>query len=145
MKNKKPIIKTSVCYFLLLISFGCSSNPSEKIKLVLDNYDQINKGFDSSMRQMYKNNPNVSFQQSLDAIRSRCDKVNKIDTSETPPDFSITLKKLISLDCDNKNSPADLVTYEGDPKAKAYHNAERELEEVSAKYGYVYKHSTSPK
>ena len=140
MRNKKPTIKTLVCCLLLLIGFGCQSNPKEKIELVLNNYDQNIKDFDSSMREMHKNNPNVSFQQSLDAIKAMCNKISKIDTSETPPDFSAAFKRLISLNCDNKNSPADLVTYEGDPKTKAYHNAKRELEEVSAKYGYVYKH-----
>lgn len=146
MKNKKLLIKTSICCFLLLIGFGCRSNPREKIKLVLDNYDQINKDFNSSMRQIYKTNPgDDAFLKSFYAVKSRCDKVNKIDTSETPPDFRTALKKLNSIDCDNLNSPADLGTYEGDPKTKAFHNAERELEETAAKYGYVYKHSTSPK
>lgn len=145
IKNKKFIIKTFVCCLLLFVNLGCRSNPGEKIKLVLDDYDQNIKDFDSSMRQMHRNNPNVSLQQSLNAIKGLCNKLNKIDASETPPDFRTAFTKLISLDCSNKDSPADLVAHENDPKTKAYNSAERELEEVSAKYGYIYKHSASPK
>lgn len=142
MKSKKLMFKTFICCLLLVVGFSChSTNPREKIKIVLDKYDQINKDFDSSMREMHKNNPkDVSFQQIMDALKRRCDKVNKIDTSETPPDFRAALKKMISINCDNLNSAADFTTYEGDPKKKAFHEAERELEEVAAKYGYDYKH-----
>ena len=140
MESKIPVVKTFICCFLLLIGFSCRSNPGEKIKLVLDNYDQSIKDYDSSMRQMYKDDPNVSFQKSLKPLKDVCDKVSKIDVSETPPDFRAAFKKLNSLNCDDKNSPADLTTYEGDPKTKVYNNAKRELEEISAKYGYIYKH-----
>lgn len=145
MKNNKLKIKALVFCFFLLFSLSCSLDPKEKIKVVLDNYEQINKDFDVSMREMHKNNPNVSLLQSLDAAKNRCDKLNKINTSETPTDFHAAFKKLVSIGCDNLNSPADLVTYEGDPKIKAFHDAEREIEEVSSKYGFNYKFSTSSK
>jgi hypothetical protein len=144
-KGEKVRLKISICCLLVLLSFNCSS-PQGEIKFVLDRYDQVNKDFDAEMRHMYKDDPkNVEFKRPLDAAKNRCNIISKIDMSKTPPDFSAALVKLISIECNSLSGPADLVTYEGDPKTKAFHDAEIELEEVSARYGYIYKNSTSLK
>lgn len=146
MKNKQILINTIVCSLVLIFVSGCSSNSEnyrEKIKLALDNHNQITKEYDSYMRQMAKDNPGLSDESSLNSARNSCLRLNKIDISETPLDFQTAFKKRISIECDNLNSPADQVIYQGDPETKALNDAMRQLEEVSAKYGYVYKHSTS--
>lgn len=141
------MIKTLVCIFLLLAVCGCRPNSEvqkEKIKSVLDNFDQITKDFESNMKSyMQQAGKDVSFKKIMDDTKNMCGKLDKIDTSETPSDFQTTFKKLNSTQCDNLNSPEDFVA--SDSKTKAYNNAMRELEEVSAKYGYVYKYSTPPK
>lgn len=148
MKNKKSLIKTVACGLLLIVVFGCSSKSEkykEKIKLAFDNFDQITKDYDSYMRQMAKDNPGLSPQLAFSSAKNMCLRLNKIDISETPADFQTAFKKKVSLECDDLKSPADQVTYEGDPKTKALNIAKKELEEVSAKYGYDYKNSTSAK
>lgn len=143
MKNKKLIIKTFTCSLLIFLAFGCES-PKERIKLVLDNFDQAIKDHDSYMEQLEKSNPGgASFQESLIAKRKLCERLNMIDTSQTPSDFQIAFKKLISTGCDDLSGHSALV--QDEEEAKKYKNAMKEVEEISEKYGYNYNHSSSTK
>lgn len=149
MKNKNSLIKTVISGLLVALILCCNSrseNFKEKIKPALDNYHQITNDYESYMRQMAQDNPGqISLQSELNSAKNTCLRLNGIDVSETPPDFQTAFKKRISLECDSLNSLADQVTYEGDPKTKAVNNAIRELEDVSAKYGYTYKNSKTAK
>ncbi len=129
--------------FLCLGNFSCSS-PATEIKLVLDQYDQINKDYISSMKQVHKEKRLDSFQQDMSLLKDRCAKIGKMDLSKTPDDFQVSFKKVALFGCE-VNRFEDTVTYQGDPKTKLFNEAERELETTSARYGYNYKHSTSPK
>lgn len=145
MKRKLTDSKLAIIFLLFigLGNFGCSS-PATEIKLVLDQYDQINKDYVSSMKQLHKEKRLDSFQQDMTLLKDRCGKIGKIDLSKTPDDFQVSFKKVALFGCE-VNRFEDMATYEGDPKTKLFNEAERELETISARYGYNYKHSTSSK
>lgn len=131
-------------FFLISISnFGCR-NPASEIKLVLEQYDQINQDYFSSMRKLHQDNRSDTFLQDLALMKDRCNRVRNLDISRTPSDFVAAFNKVAFSGCENKTI-TDMTTYEGDPKTRMFRDAEKELESVCSRYGYIYKHSSSPK
>lgn len=125
------------------ISFGCT-NPATEIKIVLDQYDQINQDYFASMKQLHKDGRPDTFSQDLALLRDRCSKVRRLSLEKTPADFQAAFNKVAYSGCENK-SIADMTTYEGDPRTKLFREAEKDLELVCSRYGYDYKHSSKPK
>ena len=137
----KKLLLVVACFILLVSLFGCRSD-KDNIKLVLDKFEQSLKDHDSRMRQMEKDKPGSTVGwEGLKSVQDMCGEFNKISTSATPQDFQTAFKKLTSSVCDNRNSPRDLVTYEGDPRTKAQRDAIKELQEISAKHGYIFNDS----
>ena len=145
MESRSKIVKKFLAIIILfcLADFGCRSSPAGEVKLVLDQYDEINKDYVVSMKEYHKEKRLDSIQRDLGMIKDRCAKIVKIDLSRAPSDFNKAFSNLASFGCDAK-SIEDMTTYEGDPKTRLFHVAERDLETLSVKYGYNYKNRTSP-
>lgn len=141
MGCKRTIDKRLFAIILIcsLASFGCSS-PATEIKLVLDQYDQINKDYVTLMKQRHKEKGLVSFDEDLKVLQDRCKKIGKIDLSKTPTDFRPPFTRVALLNCDARGIE-DLTFYDGDPKARSSQDAIRDLETISARYGHNYKHT----
>lgn len=160
--NTNTRLTTILILVLFAITLGCNSESvqktfdpqgykkaqdeksREKIQFTFEQFERITRDFRSDMRSgpdmreiTNASVENIERQKLFDMVRRWYDRVDRIDIRETPNDFQTSFKKFISI---LNSKLMDMMS--GSPrnsKGEEVEDASRELEDISAKYGYIYK------